>query len=102
MTGSKTSKPVVVTTEHRGVFFGYTELPVFLHPADGNAITLTDVQMCVYWNEAVKGVVGLAATGPVSGCKVTAAAPSMLIRDVTAVMEATEEAAKAWQTRPWR
>lgn len=90
-------RPVVVTTEHRGVFFG------FLNGDDPTETTLTisDAQMCVYWSRDVNGVVGLAVTGPTKGCRVTPAAPSITLQGVTSVMEATEDALKSWQARPW-
>ena len=94
-------QPVVVTTEHRGVFFGFHRGEISLHPADSNSVTLTNAQMCVYWHEEVKGVLGLAATGPTRRCKVTPAVPSITLTGVTSVMAATIEAVTAWQGRPW-
>ncbi len=98
MAPSKTNRPVVVTTAHRGVFFGN------LNGDDASAkvVTITDAQMCVYWSSDVQGVVGLATSGPSRSCKVTPAAPKITLQDVTSVMEATPEAAKAWAERPWR
>lgn len=95
MTGKK--RFVVVTTEHRGVFGGY------LNGQDETAktITLTDAQMCVWWSASVGGVVGLAAGGPDKSCRVSPAAPKLVLQSVTAVMEATPEAEKAWRARPW-
>src|SRR6185437_2017311 len=60
-TSSKTTKrqPVVVTTEHRGVFFGY-----LLEDKSPDRVILEDARMCVYWSAKVHGVLGLAATGP--------------------------------------
>ena len=91
------TRPVVVTTEHRGVFFGN------LNSSDDTdkTVSLTDAQMCVYWSADVKGVLGLAATGPSRSCKVTPPVPKITLQAVTAVMDATTEAEKAWQARPW-
>ena len=91
-------RAVVITTEYRGVFFGY--LP---ESADYTAKTLepTQVRMCVYWPQQQHGVVTLASTGPVDGSRVTPAAPSILLHGVTAVMECTPEAVKAWESEPW-
>lgn len=91
-------RPVVVTTEHRGVFFGYLEG----EDAAAKTVAITEAQMCVYWSTDVQGVVGLAVTGPSKNCKVTPAAPRVTLQAVTAVMDATEEAAEAWRQRPWR
>jgi hypothetical protein len=91
-------KPVVVTTEHKGVFFGFAAAPA---AAGDTAIELTSAQMCVYWSESVHGVLGLAATGPDMRCKITPAVPRILLDKVTAIMDATPEAVKAWELRPW-
>ena len=88
-------KPVVVCTEYRGVFFGYAE------ETSGDVIHLTDAQMCVYWDQATRGVVGLAATGPTKGCRVTKPAPAMELRKVTCVMDVTDDAVAAWKSAPW-
>ena len=86
---------VVVTTEHKGVFAGY------LASEQDHVAKLTEAQMCVYWSQDVKGVVGLAASGPSKSCKVSAPAPAMTLNGVTAVIDCTEEAAAKWQQRPW-
>lgn len=91
-------QPVVVTTAHRGVFFGFLGAD---GSRDDKTIELTDVQMCVYWSSDVQGVLGLAATGPSRSCKVTRPAPRITLQDVTAVIDATIEAVKLWQDRPW-
>ena len=90
-------RPVVVTTEHRGVFFGFAPAPT----VGATTIELLNGQMCVYWSESVKGVLGLAATGPDNRCKITPAVPRLELNKVTSVMHATTEAVKAWQSRPW-
>lgn len=88
--------PVVVTTEHRGVFFGW------LDGARGaDPVHLREAQMCVYWSASVRGILGLAASGPDAACKITPVIPSITLHKVTAVMEATGEAVKAWQHQPW-
>ncbi len=95
---SKSDKPVVVTTEHRGVFFGNLDGS---NP-ESKVVTITDAQMCVFWTADVQGVVGLATAGPSKSCRVTPAAPKITLQGVTAVMEATPEAAEAWRKRPWQ
>lgn len=95
-TSTKTTRPVVVTTEHRGVFFGLVEK---IEPDD--KIVLTDAQMCVYWSSDVRGVLGLAATGPSKDCKVTAPVPRISLVKVTAIMDCTDAAVAAWKDRPW-
>lgn len=87
---------VVVTTEHRGVFAGR------LVPGDDPKVaTLTDAQMCLSWSADVKGVLGLAVTGPSKKSRVGPAVPRLVLTGVTAVMDATAEAEKAWRAQPW-
>ena len=90
-----TGTGIVVTTEKRGVFFGYGE------PGLENTKKITQARMCVYWDTTVHGVVGLAAIGPSKACRVTPAAPEIDLADVTAVMVCTPEAVKAWELGPW-
>lgn len=65
---SKVEKAVLVTTSHRGVFFGYAS------ETDGATIKMRGARNCVYWSSDVKGFLGLAATGPSKSCKVGPAA----------------------------
>ena len=91
-------KPVVVTTAHRGVFFGYIDG----QPTDAPTIRIERARMCVYWSSDMKGVLGLAAIGPSAGCKIGPAVPALTLREVTSVMEASEAAAKKWETAIWK
>lgn len=91
-------KPVVVTTEFRGVFFGYVEDDSKL-PTE---ITLSNARMCVYWSDETKGLMGLAATGPKEGCRITQAVPKFTAYKVTAVIESSPEAAEAWELGVWK
>lgn len=90
-------RPAVVTTEHRGVFFG----TLTAEDSEARTVTLTDAQMCVYWAADVRGVLGLAATGPSKKSKVTPPVPKLALTGTTAVMDATDEAVTAWRSRPW-
>lgn len=92
-----TGQPVMVTTEFRGVFFGYMENP----PSDGT-ITIKQAQNCVYWSQDVRGFMGLASSGPTKNCKVGPAVPSITLHKVTAVVEVTPEAAEKWRQAPWQ
>lgn len=91
-----TERPVMVTTAHRGVFFGYAT------DTDGDQITLTRARNCVYWSSDVKGFMGLAVTGPTKSCRIGPAVPSLTVRNITSVSEVSAEAAKAWEDAPWR
>ncbi len=93
-----TKKPVIVTTEHRGVFFGYvendSELPI--------SVELSGVRNCVYWSQQTKGVLGLAAKGPNSDCRIGPKIPDAKIWKVTGVFACTPEATEAWEQGPWK
>ena len=87
---------VVVTTEKRGVFAGV------LLSERGAVVQLKDARMCVYWSADVGGVVGLAAVGPSSECRITKAAPKIKLRGMVSVMDCTDEARRAWKAEPWK
>jgi hypothetical protein len=92
---AKTSeKAVLVTTQHRGVFFGYTT------KTDGETINLRAARNCVYWPSQQKGFLGLANMGPVDGSRIGPAA-NIALRDITCVAECTPEAVTKWETAPW-
>lgn len=90
----KKFRPVLVTTVHRGVFFGYAE------NTDGETVTLKKARNCLYWSADVKGFLGLAATGPTDSCRVGPAA-DITLRNVTSVSEVTPEAVQRWEAAPW-
>lgn len=87
-------RAVLVTTSHRGVFFGYAT------ETDGTTIHLKRARNCVYWSASVKGFLGLAATGPDNQCRIGPAA-DIDLRDITCVAEVTSDAMKAWEGSPW-
>jgi hypothetical protein len=93
-TANGKERAVVVTTLHRGVFFGYAE------NTDGEAIKLRAARNCLYWPTDNKGFMGLAAIGPVRGARVGPAA-DITLRDITSVIECTPESVKAWEQAPW-
>ena len=84
----------VVTTEHRGVFFGYAT------DTDGETIKLRASRLCVYWSSDVKGFMGLAANGPTKSCRIGPPA-DITLRKITAVLEVTPEAVEKWTAAPW-
>lgn len=87
-------RAVIVTTEHRGVFFGYA------NKTDGETINLKRSRLCVYWSADVRGFMGLAATGPNRNCKIGPPA-DITLRKITAVLEVSPEAEKAWNEGFW-
>jgi hypothetical protein len=88
-------RAVLVTTSHRGVFFGYAT------KTDGETIQLRAARNCLYWPTEQRGFLGLAADGPKSGSRVGPAA-DIELRDITCVAECSVEAARAWEAAPWK
>lgn len=91
---ANSERPVLVTTAHRGVFFGYT------HETEGAIIKLRSARNCLYWPTEQKGFLGLAAVGPVKGTRIGPAA-DIELRDITSVAACTPEAVIAWEKAPW-
>lgn len=87
--------PLLVTTEYKGVFFGYGI------PTENKTIRLEKARMCVYWSADVKGVLGLASGGPTKGCRVGPPVPSITIQAVTSVTEVSDLASKQWESNHW-
>lgn len=85
-----TARPVIVTTEHRGVFFGYAG------DTSGTEIKLEKARMAIAFG-TTRGILELAETGPTGRSKISARAPSIDVRKVTAVIEVAPEAVKAWE-----
>lgn len=88
-------RAVLVTTQHRGVFFGYAS------ETDGAIIKLRSARNCLYWPTENKGFLGLASMGPIKGARVGPAA-DIELRDITCVAECTTQAVQAWESAPWR
>ena len=86
-------RPVLVTTAHRGVFFGYATKTV------GKDIQLRKARCCIQWR-GLKGFLALATEGPNDKCRIGPAA-DFEARDVTGIAEVSPEAVKAWEAAPW-
>ena len=82
-------RPVIVCTEHRGVFFGYAT------ETKGNDIELKRARMAITFG-TTKGVMELAETGPTEKSLISARA-DIDVRKVSAVFEVTNEAAEKWE-----
>ena len=87
--------PVLVTTEFRGVFFGYTT------DASGDTITLTRARNCIYWPVGNRGFLGLATYGPQPGARVGPAAAKIELRKITCVAAVSPAAVEKWEGAPW-
>jgi hypothetical protein len=95
---------VVVTTDstRRGVFGGV----LLEYDKDKGTAVLLQAQMAVSWSRETRGVLGLAAAGPVPGgypiaTRIGPPVPRLEIDGVTAVIDATDEARAEWVKQPW-
>ena len=82
------SRPVIICTEHRGVFFGYAE------DTSGDTVNLKGARMAIAFG-TTKGVMQLAETGPTERSKISAKA-DIEVRKVTAVFEVSAKAQAQW------
>lgn len=89
MADEKTAeRPVLLCTEHRGVFFGFAE------DTSGTTVKLKRSRMAIRFG-TTRGVMELADTGPTDKSKVGAPCDAE-IRKVTAVFEVKPEAVEKW------
>jgi len=91
-TKNTAERPVIVCTEHRGVFYGKAS------DTKGAVIDLKGARMAISFG-TTRGVMELAETGPTTRSKVSARA-DIEVRKVTAVFEVTPAAAQAWEAAP--
>lgn len=89
---------VVVTTDKdkRGVFAGF-----LAEDRSPDYVVLHEARMCVYWDKSIRGVVGLAATGPNNGCRISFPATSIKLFGVTSIMTCSEQAKEQWEKNLW-
>ena len=93
MEEKKLGKPVLVTTEHRGVFFGYLELGEDEGCKD--KLVLRNVRCAIYW-AGTGGFLSLASDGPNENCRIGDEATRVILHDITSVSDCTDVAAKRW------
>lgn len=91
-TTTPAARPVIVCTEYRGVFFGYSE------DTTGDVIRLKDARMAIKWG-TTEGVMQLARTGPTSASKISVPA-DIEVRKITSVFEVAPEALAKWEGLP--
>lgn len=90
---AKKQQAVLVTTEFRGVFFGYIKDDKNL-PAE---VTLSGVRNCISWSASVGGFLGLASNGPNKDCRIGSRVPEATLYKVTSITPVEDDAAKAWE-----
>lgn len=88
-------RAVVVTTEFRGVFFGYLE------EDKNDTVVLVGAKNCLSWTAEVRGFMGLAITGPLEGCRIGPAVSRITLNKITAILDCTKEAEEAWKKEIW-
>lgn len=87
--------PVLVTTDHRGVFFGYLESAI-----RKESLVLDRMRNAVSWGERVGGFLGLAASGPDDSSAVSVAAPGLsTLFDIMSVTLVSPVAVARWEAQ---
>lgn len=84
-------RPVLITTEYRGVFFGYAD------DTAGDVIVLKNARNCIYWPSGNGGFGGLASEGPANGARIGSRVSQIELRKITAVAEVTADAVAKWE-----
>ena len=92
----KSGKAVLVTTEWRGVFFGWLVTAADYNRKD-RRIVLHRARNIIYW-AGTHGFLGLAASGPEATSKVGSEAPRVELHGVTSVTDCTAAAVQAFTT----
>ena len=87
-------KHILVTTKHRGVFYGQVSEKQDL---TATTMRLENARMAIYWG-TTGGVAELAKSGPTKKSKIGSAATIEAVHDITAVWGVEESAAEKWQT----
>lgn len=95
------NRAVLVTTEHKGVFFGYLARDADFD-RDRKRIKLSGARNCLYWPEETRGFIGLATMGPPNGSRVGFAASALELEGVTSVVTVEPAAIERWESAPWR
>lgn len=86
--------PILVTTKHRGVFYG-------LVPEDSDltqtTMALTGARMAIRWG-TTGGVAQLAESGPTNNSRIGSRADLPALHDITAVWSVTPKAQAKWES----
>lgn len=92
VTLTNSAVPVLVTTEYRGVFFGYLEA----RDDDKGTVVLTGARAAIRWH-TTGGFLELADKGPNANSRIGSRAPRIELRKVTAIAEVSPAAVEAWE-----
>jgi hypothetical protein len=91
--GKSAERAVLITTEYKGVFFGYAT------ETDGDVIHLRAARLCIYWAANIRGFMGLASHGPSKECRIGPRV-DIEVRKITSVVEVTDAAKARWEEMP--
>lgn len=86
---------ILVTTQHRGVWFAQVPLGADLTPK--TLTNLLNCRMAIYWG-TTKGLHQLCETGPTESSRISAPADIPVLHDITGVFQVTDQAAAVWLT----
>jgi hypothetical protein len=92
------SRPVVVTTDLRGVFFGFATAAEIERARTEGTVLLTKARNCLQWSAAMQGFIGLANIGPDKDCKIGPVAHELMLTKVSSVIACTPGAADKWES----
>jgi len=87
-------KNILITTQHRGVFFAQVEESMDLTPK--TLTKLKNCRMAIYWGTK-RGIMELAEDGPNSNSKIGSPADVDVMHDITAIFLVTDKAAEKWK-----
>jgi hypothetical protein len=95
---SEAKTPVLVTTAHRGVFFGY----LVGEPSKAQVV-IDKARNVTYWDASVRSFLGLASQGPGAKCRISGpAGAASTLYDITGVFVCTPEAVAKFEQGPWQ
>ena len=95
---TKQPTPVLVTTAHRGVFFGYLDG----EPSKAQVV-IDQARNVTYWDASTRSFLGLASSGPNAKCRVSSAVgATSTLYDITGVFVCTPEAVEQFERGPWQ
>ena len=89
--------PVVVITDFKEIFFGYTE-----SKPDADIIILKHGRQVIYYSKDTQGLVGLASIGPGKDSRISPACPQIVIRKPVNVLVVNESAIAKFSSVVWK
>lgn len=94
MAKANQTKSVIVTTEHRGVFYGKLKS----YDEAKRVAVLDDALMVIYFG-TTQGLFQLGATGPTASSKLSAKVPDIRLEKTVSIIGVSAAAEEAWNVR---